>query len=99
MSHGSRITLKGEGDQEPGQEAGDVVILLQEKRHHTFVRRGTDLHMEMKVRQGHGWGHVRSGRDTGGMYGQAQAPGACKVRQGYWVHVRSGRGTGACSVR
>ncbi|KAK8723880.1 hypothetical protein OTU49_011588 [Cherax quadricarinatus] len=49
MSNGTRITLKGEGDQDPGQEAGDVVIILQEKPHYTFVRRGIDLHMEMKV--------------------------------------------------
>ncbi|KAK8383537.1 hypothetical protein O3P69_015771 [Scylla paramamosain] len=50
MRNGSRILLKGEGDQDAGQrEAGDVVIILQEKAHDTFVRDGLDLHMEMTV--------------------------------------------------
>ncbi|XP_042223720.1 dnaJ homolog subfamily A member 1-like [Homarus americanus] len=49
MSHGTRVTLKGEGDQEPGQEPGDVIIILQEKQHHTYVRKGLDLHLEMKI--------------------------------------------------
>ncbi|XP_045618396.1 dnaJ homolog subfamily A member 1 [Procambarus clarkii] len=49
MGHGARINLKGEGDQDPGQEAGDVVIILQEKPHATFTRKGIDLHMDMKI--------------------------------------------------
>ncbi|XP_071517598.1 dnaJ homolog subfamily A member 2-like [Panulirus ornatus] len=49
MSQGMRIPLRGEGEQEPGEEPGDVVIIIQEKPHHTFLRRGVDLHMDMKV--------------------------------------------------
>ncbi|KAK4299229.1 hypothetical protein Pmani_028490 [Petrolisthes manimaculis] len=50
MKDGTTIVLKGEGDQEPGQEeAGDVVIILQEKPHDTYVREGPHLHLDMKI--------------------------------------------------
>ncbi|KAK3857537.1 hypothetical protein Pcinc_036208 [Petrolisthes cinctipes] len=49
MKDGTTIVLKGEGDQEPGQDAGDVVIILQEKSHNTFVREGLHLHLDVKI--------------------------------------------------
>ena len=62
MKNGSRILLKGEGDQDTGQrEAGDVVIILQEKAHDTYVRKGLDLHMDMTVR-GRGGREKKRGR-------------------------------------
>ncbi|KAG0696173.1 DnaJ subfamily A member 2 [Chionoecetes opilio] len=50
MKNGSRIMLHGEGDQEAGQqEPGDVAIILQEKAHDAYLRRGIDLHLDMTI--------------------------------------------------
>jgi DnaJ-class molecular chaperone len=43
------VYFRGEGDQEPGIEPGDVVLVLQEKPHAVFKRRGKDLFMKMKI--------------------------------------------------
>ncbi|XP_041458322.1 dnaJ homolog subfamily A member 1-like [Lytechinus variegatus] len=43
MKDGQKITFRGEGDQEPGLEPGDIIIILDEKQHETFRRRGNDL--------------------------------------------------------
>lgn len=36
MVDGQKITFSGEGDQEPGLEAGDIIIVLDEKEHPVF---------------------------------------------------------------
>ena len=46
MQDGERLTFRGEGDQKPGIEAGDVVIILGLKPHEKFDRKGNDLHMK-----------------------------------------------------
>lgn len=43
MGDGEKIVFSGEGDQEPGLEPGDVIIVLDEKEHDVFQRRGDDL--------------------------------------------------------
>ncbi|KAF8656834.1 hypothetical protein AX16_002382 [Volvariella volvacea WC 439] len=43
MTDRQRIVLVGEGDQEPGTPAGDVVFVLEAKPHPTFERSGNDL--------------------------------------------------------
>nr|QCY50087.1 DNAJA1B [Apostichopus japonicus] len=43
MADGEKIVFSGEGDQEPGLETGDVIIVLDEKEHDRFQRRGDDL--------------------------------------------------------
>ncbi|XP_057381869.1 dnaJ homolog subfamily A member 2-like [Daphnia carinata] len=43
MKDGQKILFRGEGDQQPGVEAGDVVIILQQKPHEKFKRQGDDL--------------------------------------------------------
>jgi DnaJ homolog subfamily A member 2 len=43
MKHGQKITFRGEADQAPGQEPGDVVLVLQQKQHARFQRKGNDL--------------------------------------------------------
>jgi DnaJ homolog subfamily A member 2 len=40
---GDRIVLQGEGDQEPGQQPGDVIFDIVEESHDTFKRAGNDL--------------------------------------------------------
>ncbi|KAI8847734.1 hypothetical protein BC829DRAFT_490540 [Chytridium lagenaria] len=46
MSHGQKITFSGEGDQAPGMVPGDIIIVIEEKEHPRFNRKGDDLHME-----------------------------------------------------
>lgn len=49
MRDGQQIRFAGEGDQEPGLEPGDIVIVLDEKEHPQFRRRGTDLIMQKEL--------------------------------------------------
>ncbi|XP_064356946.1 dnaJ homolog subfamily A member 1-like isoform X1 [Dromaius novaehollandiae] len=49
MKDGQKITFHGEGDQEPGLEPGDIIIVLDQKDHPTFTRRGEDLVMCMDI--------------------------------------------------
>lgn len=49
MEDGQKITFSGEGDQEPGLEPGDIIIVLDEKKHPVFTRNGTDLLMKMTI--------------------------------------------------
>jgi len=49
MDDGQKITFAGEGDQEPGLEPGDIVIVLDEKEHPVFKRSGIDLIMKLPV--------------------------------------------------
>merc|ERR1712127_836540 len=49
MEEGHKITFRGEGDQEPDVEAGDVIIVLIEKKHELFERKGQELLMEMDI--------------------------------------------------
>eukprot|EP00992_Anisonema_acinus_P010328 TRINITY_DN6496_c0_g1_i1.p1 TRINITY_DN6496_c0_g1~~TRINITY_DN6496_c0_g1_i1.p1 ORF type:complete len:424 (+),score=113.42 TRINITY_DN6496_c0_g1_i1:63-1274(+) len=50
MKHNQRITFAREGDQHPDiQIPGDVVIVLQEKKHDVFEREGQDLFLSRTV--------------------------------------------------
>ncbi|CAN8001680.1 unnamed protein product [Ixodes pacificus] len=49
MRDNERIIFKGEGDQQPGVETGDVVIILQTKPHELFHREGSNLFMSHSV--------------------------------------------------
>jgi len=50
MADSQKITFSGEGDQEPGMEPGDIIIVLDEKEHPTFKRaHGTDLVYIMNI--------------------------------------------------
>jgi DnaJ family protein A protein 2 len=43
MKHGQKIRFSGEADEIPGTLPGDVVIVVQEKEHEKFKRKGADL--------------------------------------------------------
>lgn len=49
MMDGERITFRGEGDQQPGVETGNVVIVIQQLPHEQFVRKGDNLNMKLKI--------------------------------------------------
>lgn len=38
MKDGQKIVFHGEGDQEPGLEPGDIIIVLEQKAHPVFTR-------------------------------------------------------------
>lgn len=50
MKDGQRITFHGEGDQEPGLEPGDVVIVLDQKDHPVYRRQEDNLIMKMQIK-------------------------------------------------
>lgn len=49
MQDGQRIQFSGEGDQEPGLEPGDIIIVLDEKEHDVYKRSGNDLILRMNI--------------------------------------------------
>ena len=49
MQGGQKIKFTGEADQAPGVVAGDVVVLISEKEHSLFKRRGRDLHCKVQI--------------------------------------------------
>ena len=49
MQDGQKITFTGEGDQAPGIIPGDVIIVLEEKEHSRFKRKGADLYYNAKI--------------------------------------------------
>lgn len=49
MKDGQKIVFHGEGDQEPGLEAGDVVIVLDQRDHMVYQRQEDNLIMKMEI--------------------------------------------------
>ncbi|XP_067653821.1 dnaJ homolog subfamily A member 1-like [Haliotis asinina] len=49
MKDQQQIRFTAEGDQEPGLEPGDIIIVLDQKPHGTFQRHGNDLIMKMNI--------------------------------------------------
>jgi DnaJ family protein A protein 2 len=49
MQDDQKITFRGEGDQQPDVEAGDVVIVIQQKTHDKFQRSGNDLYLPLTI--------------------------------------------------
>lgn len=49
MKDGQTITFNGEADQAPNTIPGDVIIVIEEKEHPIFKRKGDDLIMEQHV--------------------------------------------------
>ena len=49
MKDEQEIKSHGEGDQEPGLEPGDIIIVLDQRDHAVFTWRGEDLFMCMDI--------------------------------------------------
>lgn len=49
MQEDQKITFAGEGDQEPGVESGDIIIILDEKEHDVYKRSGDDLMIQIEL--------------------------------------------------
>jgi DnaJ homolog subfamily A member 2 len=49
MEEGDQIVLKGEADQEPGRETGDVIFVLKEADHPVYSRMGPDLKATLHI--------------------------------------------------
>jgi len=49
MRHSQKITFAGMADEAPGVTTGDVVVVLQQKEHEFFVRKGDDLFMRQTL--------------------------------------------------
>ncbi|RHW73993.1 chaperone protein DNAj, putative [Trypanosoma equiperdum] len=50
MQHGDSVTFQGEGDQIPGVRlSGDIIIILDEKPHPVFTRKGDHLLIHHKI--------------------------------------------------
>lgn len=49
MVDGQKIVFSQEGNQEPGLEPGDIIIVLDEKEHPVFKRSGNDLIVKQEL--------------------------------------------------
>ncbi|KAJ3401343.1 Type I HSP40 co-chaperone, partial [Chytriomyces hyalinus] len=49
MKDGQKVTFTGEGDQAPGIIPGDIIIVVEEKPHDRFKRKGKDLFVDVKI--------------------------------------------------
>jgi DnaJ family protein A protein 2 len=49
MKGGQTINFRGESDQSPGAETGDVVIVIEEKPHSRFKRQENDLLIDVEI--------------------------------------------------
>jgi len=49
MKHNQKISFRGEGNQLPGVEPGNVIIIIQEKEHKMFTREGNDLFFQKTI--------------------------------------------------
>ncbi|KAF9431409.1 hypothetical protein BGZ76_000336 [Entomortierella beljakovae] len=49
MRHGEKIPMKGEADQLPDVETGDVILVLNQKDHSLFKRAGADLSCNITI--------------------------------------------------
>ena len=47
--NGEKYVKHGEGDEIPEAEAGDVIVVIAEKKHKTFKRKGADLEMDKEI--------------------------------------------------
>jgi DnaJ-class molecular chaperone len=51
-TNGQKIRFEGEGDEEPGIRAGDLIVVIDENSHPIFTRKGKDLHINKALTLG-----------------------------------------------
>jgi DnaJ-class molecular chaperone len=51
-TNGQKIQFEGEGDEEPGILAGDLIVVIDENAHPLFTRKGKDLHVNKTLTLG-----------------------------------------------
>lgn len=49
MKDGSTVVFRGEADEAPGLDAGDIIIVIRQKAHDVFQRQGANLVMEQHI--------------------------------------------------
>ncbi len=49
MVGGQKVVFSGEGDQAPGIIPGDIIIVIEEKEHDRFKRKGQDLYVNVNI--------------------------------------------------
>ncbi|KAJ3074962.1 Type I HSP40 co-chaperone [Podochytrium sp. JEL0797] len=49
MTDGQKIVFSGEGDQAPNIIPGDIIIVVEEKPHDRFKRKGSDLFIDVQI--------------------------------------------------
>lgn len=49
MKHGQRVVFRGESDEAPGIQPGDVIVVLEQSDHDFFVRKGNHLFYKKKL--------------------------------------------------
>ncbi|KAI0990513.1 hypothetical protein GJ496_003387 [Pomphorhynchus laevis] len=49
MKNGDNIPFKSEGNCLPGAEAGDIIVVLQQEQHETFIPRDQDLFIKLEI--------------------------------------------------
>lgn len=49
MKDGHKIVFHGKGDQEPGLEPGNIIIVIDELDHPVFTRKGSNLYLTLQV--------------------------------------------------
>jgi len=49
METGQKLTFRGEADEAPNMEAGDIIVVLQQRPHARFERDGDDLKTTVRV--------------------------------------------------
>ncbi|XP_018431238.1 PREDICTED: dnaJ homolog subfamily A member 1-like [Nanorana parkeri] len=49
MKNKQKVVFQGEGDQAPGLQPGDIIIVLEQKEHMVFQRKDDDLVMNMEI--------------------------------------------------
>lgn len=49
MKHGQKVVFRGESDEAPGIQPGDVIVVLEQEEHEYFTRKGQHLFYKKKI--------------------------------------------------
>lgn len=93
MKRGDSVAFRGDGDQIPGVRlSGDIIIILDQKPHETFTRKGNHLYMEKTISLAEaltGVSVVVQHLDGRHLHIRSQ-PGSCIDPEHLWAVAREG---------